>query len=1153
MVFKVIDGNLTSIFNKTQNIANGFNIASNSINSYANAFNRLNTQQNFGARWDTFLSGMDKANPKLVTYFQDLAKQGASARASIQDMYAVLLDGNTRGIGNVKSIISAFNQVNPANQQAFAQAVGQTNAQLGIYLSNLNGAKASMSGYAGSLVATTAKTVALKTTSMILNGALSAVVSLIIGGAISAVTKLVNAQQLAIDKANEAAQSVKEQEETIDEYINKIIELRRNLEDENTSQQEAIDIRKELFEIQDAIIEKYALEADSIDLVNGKINDQVNALYELKKAEYKEQYSLNKEGYDAARAKIAEQTIVVNKQRAKATYYSLDGDIKNFRKYVYDLFLNQGFTIDDQGVEFEMTSDIYTIDNALEQIYNDILEYSQNSSEDVKNEANEALTYISNIRRDWSNDIITENEELFSQWVKYGDEYGNTYLDLVRKQSNLEYAIKTGNAEDIEKAKAEFAETYNKVSEDAIKKGDSDVARYFEKIFGDTVDSLDDTSDSLESVKKSSDNTITSITSLTDAFSKLKEALEDIINYADTYQSAMQKISAGTGLTTDEVLKLLEIDPSLFDKFIKQKDGTWTIPIKFLTDSYDSVVVNDNKDAIADQVAEYQSELDIQNARLQELTKEYDELVSYVPNGAESPSAASERNYRIKQLQTEIDETEKHISDIQKNINLASFYEKVLDYSDADRIRDSYDEVVKKIDEYNDGISSLNKAIDTINEGNSLSYDEMTQLIELYPELEGKVIETANGYTIEVNALEDVRTQSYKTRNDYIDDRTAEVAALREDVKQQIEEYKRLAIARIVSENSHGNYIATTDELLENDPEYQALLLKLELYDEYFNKVVGYKRTVTGNDNSSSSDKSVSNSLQNQIDYYKILLEAIGIVSDKVVEGLEKEKDAIDQKIDALNDEKDALQEKNDEQQRELDLIEAKNNLDKAKKQKVFVYKEGQGLVQVQDEKAVADAQKEYDDIQKEIEIANIDKQIDVYEKQEEAIDDQIDAQQKYSEQFTNMESDIKDTLTVEQAKKALGTDEKGLLSLDDKTFNVIRDGLATATYNKDVNDNKENSKYVTVKLEDYLKSVGATVTPTEFKAMASTITNNPANIIPATNANSTINNAQTINNKTANFNATFNIYDALDPHKIIDTVKEYFNGVLKQTINSVK
>ena len=81
---------------------------------------------------------------------------------------------------------------------------------------------------------------------------------------------------------------------------------------------------------------------------------------------------------------------------------------------------------------------------------------------------------------------------------------------------------------------------------------------------------------------------------------------------------------------------------------------------------------------------------------------------------------------------------------------------------------------------------------------------------------------------------------------------------------------------------------------------------------------------------------------------------------------------------------------------------------------------------------------------------------------------------------------------------------------------------------------------------------MGATVTPTEFKAMASTITNNPANIVPATNANSTVNNAQTINN-TTNANFVFNVYDASDPQKVVSVVKQYFNSVLKQTINSVK
>ena len=1041
---------------------------------------------------------------------------------------------------SIRKTATAFAQLNQ-QQIALKTSYDQNRITLQEYNSQNAVLQAQLDSTTAKVATLTIKQKALnavmKIGSTVANMALNVGISIAISAIVSAIYKVINANQELIEKNKELANSYSDNIKSLQDFKEQYLEIVDSTESETEKTKKLIDWKKQL-------VEQYGLEEDAlkkvnierqtgISLIDKEIYDQANSTI------------ATLQDYDKALQKIYSASTIGH----KADLYSKRwGD--DYHKSV-DLSDVSQFGLSSKITEGQQRTSTGVVPYVIQ------IEYDTQNIYEQADALEKALAYYKNIRdkgldpEGKNSATITYLEDEYSRIQKIIDDYGETVTTGVSAYAQ-KYLYEFTQQTDGALANVIDQASFNAWKDKLLKMaGDSDpVKKALEKLANEMFPNY---SSSVDNSTATTNNATTAVTSLADAFKALKEALEDIINDADAYQSAMQKISAGIGLTTDEVLKILEIDPSLFDKFIKQKDGTWTIPIKFLTDSYDSVVVNDNKDAIADQVAEYQSELDIQNARLQELTKEYDELVSYVPNGAESPSAASERNYRIKQLQTEIDETEKHISDIQKNINLASFYEKVLDYSDADRIRDSYDEVVKKIDEYNDGISSLNKAIDTINEGNSLSYDEMTQLIELYPELEGKVIETANGYTIEVNALEDVRTQSYKTRNDYIDDRTAEVAALREDVKQQIEEYKRLAIARIVSENSHGNYIATTDELLENDPEYQALLLKLELYDEYFNKVVGYKRTVTGNDNSGSSDKSVSNSLQNQIDYYEMLLEAIEIVTDKVIDGLEKEKDAIDQKIDALNDEKDALQEKNDEQQRELDLIEAKNNLDKAKKQKVFVYKEGQGLVQVQDEKAVSDAQKEYDDIQNEIKEAEIDKKIKVLEKQDEEIDKQIDGWTEYKDQFSNMGNDIKDTLTVEQAKKALGTDEQGLLSLDDKTFNVIRDGLATATYNKDVNDNKENSKYVTVKLEDYLKSVGATVTPTEFKAMASTITNNPANIVPATNANSTINNAQTINNKTANFNATFNIYDALDPHKIIDTVKEYFNGVLKQTINSVK
>lgn len=968
---------------------------------------------------------------------------------------------------------------------------------------------------------------AIKLGSAAANMALNAGLAIAISTIVSAVYKYINAEQELIERNKELSSTYSDNIKSLEDYKKQYLDIVDSTKSELEKTEELIEWKKQL-------IEQYGLEEKALDNVNTKrqtgidlinkeiyneANKTIGALEDYDKA-LKQIYSASTLGHKADRRSIRLEDYHKIVDLSEAAQFGISSVITQGQK---GAATNERSTIQ---IQYE-TQNIYEQADALEK----------------------ALAYYKNIRdkgldpEGKNSATITYLEDEYKRINEIIDNYGDTVSTGVSAYAQ-KYLYEFTQQTDGALANVIDQASFNAWKDKLLKMaGDSDpVKKALEKLANEMFPNY---SNSVDNSTATTNNATTAVTSLTNAFKAFKEALEGIINYADAYQSAMQKISAGTGLTTDEVLKLLEIDPSLYNKFVQKGDGTWSIDLGTLKMGYQTEIVDKGKDTITEEKANWQKEYDNAVADLERLKEERNKKA----NNITGQYAYQELNNLDKQ----IEDAYNKINEAQKNINLASFYESVLDYSDADRIRDSYDEVVKKIDEYNDGISSLNKAIDTINEGNSLSYDEMTQLIELYPELEGKVIETANGYTIEVNALEDVRTQSYKTRNDYIDDRTAEVAALREDVKQQIEEYKRLAIARIVSENSHGNYIATTDELLENDPEYQALLLKLELYDEYFNKVVGYKRTVTGNDNSGSSNKSVSNSLQNQIDYYKILLEAIGIVSDKVVEGLEKEKDAIDQKIDALNDEKDALQEKNDEEQRELDLIEAKNNLDKAKKQKVFVYKEGQGLVQVQDEKAVADAQKEYDDIQKEIEIANIDKQIDVYEKQEEAIDDQIDAQQKYSEQFTNMESDIKDTLTVEQAKKALGTDEKGLLSLDDKTFNVIRDGLATATYNKDVNDNKENSKYVTVKLEDYLKSVGATVTPTEFKAMASTITNNPANIVPATNANSTINNAQTINNKTANFNATFNIYDALDPHKIIDTVKEYFNGVLKQTINSVK
>ncbi len=62
--------------------------------------------------------------------FENLTQQGSTARASIEDVYAAILQSDTTGFMNVKSVIETFNSVNPSHQKDFAMAVGQTNKNL---------------------------------------------------------------------------------------------------------------------------------------------------------------------------------------------------------------------------------------------------------------------------------------------------------------------------------------------------------------------------------------------------------------------------------------------------------------------------------------------------------------------------------------------------------------------------------------------------------------------------------------------------------------------------------------------------------------------------------------------------------------------------------------------------------------------------------------------------------------------------------------------------------------------------------------------------------------------------------------------------------------------------------------------------------------
>lgn len=926
---------------------------------------------------------------------------------------------------------------------------------------------------------------AMRIGSTVANMAFNAVIGIAISAMISGIQKVINAEKELIQKNKELADSYKNNVQALEDYREKYLDIINSTDSEAEKDKQLIEWKKQL-------VKQYGLEEEALANVNKERQTGIDLInQELYKEATKTIGELK--GYEEAYKKIYNASSVINNQRS---YNAMRG----FEQYGigFDAISNG-----DGSFNIKIVYDTNDANKQLEQLGKLLSDLKAKSLQLDKDDP------LYNQFHSSLNNQIEFVQKEYDRVKQVIDDYGTTVSTGVSAYAQkylYEFTQQTDGALANVIDQASFNAWKDKLLEMA---GDSEpVKEALEKLANEMFPNY---SSSVDNSTTSTNNAITSVTSLTDTFTALKEVLEDIIKSSDKYKDAMLNIASGSALTAEEVASLLEIDPTLFDKFTKVDNG-WTISPKDLRDSYNQNI----KDVVASKVGgtkeEFETALEQGNSRLLELQTQRNEILSL-------PIPESAKQEQLKSIDEQLQSIQDTVQDAKENIGLIDFYSELFSFKDSDvasealeKIKDAFGDTKQEIENYNNSISNINGAINTLNEGNSLSYDEMTELVNLYPQLQDKVVKTTNGYTIEISALEGVRTQSYQTRNDYIDNQIEMLKTTLETTRERI----RLYYAEIGALN---NYYEAKKVFEDTEADRQTIASIAELIEI----LEGYKSEVLDTSNSGSFGDALSNELQNQIDYYNMLLEAIEIVSDKYIQSLE--------------DEKDALKEKNDEQQRELDLLEAKNNLDKAKKQKVFVYKEGEGLVQVQDEKAVADTQKEYNDIQNEIKEAEIDKQIDILTE--------------YKDQFSDMESNIQDTLTVEQAKKALGTDEKGLLSLDDKTINGIRDGLAKAVYDKDVEDNKENSYYQQASFAEFLKSLGATVTPQEFASIA----NNMTSSVPITSmSNGMINNAQSItNNKSVTLAPTFNIYGATDPQSVTNQIHGYMKQLLTETINSIK
>ena len=184
------------------------------------------------------------------------------------------------------------------NQETFNRIIANADDNTKMYFAGLNKGKGSIEGLKNAQNVAKQSTIGLTIAQTALNMAISMGLMAAISLAIKGFDKLVNSAKRASEAADEAfsdtnekVQQNEEEAKSLDELISKYKELKEsgNLD---------IDGRKEVKELQNDIADLVGTQAKNLDLVNGKLDDEIKKLDEISAKEAKRAYETATANYN---------------------------------------------------------------------------------------------------------------------------------------------------------------------------------------------------------------------------------------------------------------------------------------------------------------------------------------------------------------------------------------------------------------------------------------------------------------------------------------------------------------------------------------------------------------------------------------------------------------------------------------------------------------------------------------------------------------------------------------------------------------------------------------------------------------------------------------------------------------------------------------
>lgn len=958
------------------------------------------------------------------------------------------------------------------NQETFNRIIKDADSNTKLYFSGLNKGKGSVEGLKNAQNVAKQSTIGLTLAQTALNAAISLGFTAALMLAVKGLDKLINSAKRASEAADEAfsdttekVQKNEEEAKSLDELISKYKELKEsgNLD---------VDGRKEIKEIQNDIADLVGVQASNLDLVNGKLDDEIAKLDEISAKEAKN-------AYETATANYNNSKKATDKAAGDDSFLFIDGYSYTGKreKEAEKVLKNAGFGGNVQSGGFfgntlfimdSFDNDMKELKGAQEkadylQSMIDVLEQNGQRATDLYagliSQRDKYLQYIDN-QQDAANSLVNSwisysqfsNDELSKINVDSLDSFEEYRQKMIEEAKNDESIGKmladgTLSDEDLENTVNDFMATSTKFS------------TWYEQWIGNIESDVQhETPTSFE---------IPDADTLKQQISDLNSAIDSIQSAYDTLNSAVEEYNSNGGqLSIDTIQSLL----SLSDEYLaclQVENGQLSLNADAMAQLAQAKLDEAQATAVTQAMTELQA---IANGEAAQST------TNYITGNAALMSSLAQLSGSYEGV-AQAAMTAAQAQELSAQISAASAKDKTA----TENVMKGLDTKLKLIQSTKNAISAGNfasvaKKSSSSGSSSKSSKDELKEAFEteynlLKHNLEMETI-TEKEYYDGVQALNE---KYFAGKKEYLD----EYRKYEEEVYKGLKSYYKSYCDDMMdyydkkldaSKMSYKEYCDSVSKMLADMHnsgkisdkdwyDYTKTMLEKQK-DAYDRALSAITRRLQKEIDAWQAKIDVLNdqndALNDQKDNYDKILSAVSNVYDKEIGRLNEQKDLLQDQIDALNDKNDAL----DLQYRKEQALYALQKAQQQRTRKLYV--EGKGYIYDTDNEAIRDAQKDLDDITNE-------ELINSLQKEQDKIQESIDILEKYKEKWNEI-PEAWDKAVSEQLAIELWGQEYEKLILLNRTSDIENFKNKYLKIQSQINDNEELIKSYEEKVDYYNK-----------------------------------------------------------------------------------